>query len=47
MYAISNIFRALSIKTNQIPEDIRSIKKPIVGFIGSISEYKLDFNLII
>jgi len=29
-----------------IPEDIRSISKPRIGFIGAISEYKVDFDLI-
>jgi len=29
-----------------IPEDIQRIGKPIVGFIGAISGYKLDFDLI-
>ena len=35
-----------TIKKSEIPNDIKNIQKPIVGFIGSISEYKLDFKLI-
>ncbi len=30
----------------KIPNDIKEIKKPIIGFIGAISQYKVDFNLI-
>lgn len=30
----------------QIPEDIRNIPSPRLGFIGAISGYKLNFNLI-
>jgi len=29
-----------------VPPDISGIKKPVAGFIGAISEYKLDFRLI-
>lgn len=29
-----------------IPEDIANIKPPIIGFIGTIVSYKLDFSLI-
>ena len=29
-----------------IPEDISSIPKPVIGFVGAIDEYKLDFRLI-
>lgn len=39
--------KSKTIPKNEIPEDIKFIKKPIVGFFGSISEYKLDFNLIL
>ena len=28
------------------PKDLENIKKPIIGFIGAISEYKLDIKLI-
>ena len=38
--------KSLSIDINKIPQDIKIIKKPIVGFIGSISEYKINFKLI-
>jgi hypothetical protein len=30
----------------KIPNDIKEIPKPIIGFIGAISGYKLDFELI-
>ena len=29
-----------------IPEDISSIPKPVIGFMGAVDEYKLDFQLI-
>ncbi len=33
-------------RASEIPEDIANIKHPIIGFIGTIVLYKLDFNLI-
>lgn len=34
-------------RTNiEIPKDIENINKPIIGFVGAISSYKVDFNLI-
>jgi len=30
----------------RIPDDIARIKKPVIGFVGAISAYKLDFELI-
>ena len=33
-------------KNTKIPNDIKEIPKPIIGFIGAISGYKLDFELI-
>ena len=30
----------------QIPQDLLSIPKPIIGFIGAIDKYKIDFKLI-
>ena len=38
--------KSLKIQIDNIPLDIKRIKKPIIGFIGSISEYKLDYKLI-
>ncbi|MAV79615.1 MAG: glycosyl transferase [Flavobacteriaceae bacterium] len=38
--------KAPNLSFEEIPNDIKKIKKPLVGFIGSISEYKLDFKLI-
>lgn len=30
-----------------IPEDIKNISKPIIGFIGAIDRYKLDFDMVL
>ena len=38
--------KALTTHIDKIPSDIKCINKPIIGFIGSISEYKLDYKLI-
>ena len=38
--------RALTIDGENIPNDLLVIPKPIIGFIGAISNYKLDFDLI-
>ena len=38
--------KALTTNTENIPLDIKCINKPIIGFIGSISEYKLNYKLI-
>lgn len=38
--------KAPTLSLEEIPDDIKNIKKPIVGFIGAISEYKLDYQLI-
>tara|TARA_S200000501_G_scaffold116537_1_gene109522 strand:- start:972 stop:2132 length:1161 start_codon:yes stop_codon:yes gene_type:complete len=38
--------KSLSTHIDDIPTDIKSISKPIIGFIGSISEYKLNYKLI-
>ena len=38
--------KSLSTHFDDIPPDIKSISKPIIGFIGSISEYKLNYKLI-
>jgi len=29
-----------------IPEEIKNIKKPVIGFVGAISKYKIDFSII-
>lgn len=39
-------FNKATKKNKEIPNDMKNIKKPIAGFIGAISEYKLDFALI-
>jgi len=38
--------KSLSTHIDDIPQDIKCISKPIIGFIGSISEYKLNYKLI-
>ena len=38
--------KSLSIHIDRVPQDIKKIRKPIVGFIGSVSEYKINFELI-
>ena len=38
--------KSLSTHIDDIPPDIKCISKPIIGFIGSISEYKLNYKLI-
>ncbi|AAP99103.1 MULTISPECIES: glycosyltransferase family 1 protein [Prochlorococcus] len=38
--------KALNIKRNNIPEDLMILKSPVIGFVGAISNYKLDFSLI-
>ncbi len=35
-----------SCQQGRIPEDIQSIPHPRIGFIGAISEYKVDFELV-
>lgn len=44
----ANIDHFLQVLTKklEIPHDIKGIKKPVIGFIGAIDEYKLDFELI-
>lgn len=37
--------KALDDKT-EIPDDIKNIPSPIIGFIGALSTYKIDFELI-
>jgi glycosyltransferase involved in cell wall biosynthesis len=29
-----------------IPDDLRALKKPVAGFIGNLSSYKVDFELV-
>lgn len=33
-------------KLNSLPEDLLNIPRPLVGFVGAISDYKLDFKLL-
>lgn len=33
-------------KKISIPKELNDLKKPIVGFIGAVSDYKLDFELL-
>ncbi|MFC2061472.1 glycosyltransferase [Elusimicrobiota bacterium] len=32
--------------SGRVPQDIKDIKRPVAGFIGAVSEYKLDIELI-
>jgi len=41
-----NHFNAAMDEKTPIPDDINKYEKPVVGFIGAISGYKLDFELI-
>jgi glycosyltransferase involved in cell wall biosynthesis len=34
-------------KEKEVPEDLRRISPPIIGFIGAISDYKLDLSFIL
>tara|TARA_Y100001968_G_scaffold333938_1_gene401426 strand:- start:4874 stop:6040 length:1167 start_codon:yes stop_codon:yes gene_type:complete len=38
--------KALEITHEYIPSDLFEISKPRIGFIGAVSSYKIDFNLI-
>ena len=38
--------KALTIKERDFPVELSTIDSPIIGFIGAISNYKLDFSLI-
>lgn len=33
-------------ETVVVPDDIKNLPKPIIGFVGAISGYKVDFNLL-
>lgn len=51
-YLFSNVadyshFSKADDKKLAIPNDVVSIKKPIIGFIGAISAYKQDFDLLL
>lgn len=37
----------LAISSRRIPKDLFKIKRPIVGFIGSMDDWRLDMNLLI
>ena len=39
-------FSKARMETTVIPEDVSDIKKPIIGFVGAISSYKVDFELL-
>lgn len=41
-----NHFNSALDPDTQVPTDIEEFPKPIVGFVGAISSYKLDFDLI-
>lgn len=39
--------KALSLDPELMPSDLAAIAGPIIGFVGAISQYKLDFDLIV
>ena len=39
-------FNSILYKNVLTPEDLKNVKKPIIGFHGAVSKYKLDFKLI-
>ncbi len=39
-------FSEARLESTDIPADIAAIKRPIIGFIGAISGYKVDFSLL-
>lgn len=41
----NHFYSALNLET-EIPQDLKEIPCPRIGFMGAISEYKLDFDLI-
>ena len=41
-----NHFSQSRLPETQIPDDISNISKPIIGFVGAISGYKVDFGLL-
>lgn len=50
-YLVENVgdiehFAKARSSTDQIPSDMKSIKKPVMGFIGSLDAYKVDLDLI-
>lgn len=40
-------FRQAADPLTVIPEDIRDLPGPVIGFVGAISGYKIDFNLLL
>lgn len=41
-----NHFNKAVTKEYSLPSDLENIKGPILGFIGAVSSYKIDFNLL-
>jgi len=40
-------FRKASLKETPVAEPIRDLPRPVVGFVGAISDYKVDFGLLV
>ena len=40
------LYDKVSNENSEPPEDIKEIKHPIIGFVGAIDKYKLDFKLL-
>lgn len=39
-------FNRATIISTEVPQDLASLKKPVIGFVGAISSYKVDFGLL-
>lgn len=46
MYVIITIFSKSQHDKTVIPDELKLIKEPIIGFFGAISKYKINFDLI-
>ncbi|MFC1559873.1 glycosyltransferase [Candidatus Margulisiibacteriota bacterium] len=42
----TELFMKAMDKDLEIPDDIKNIKKPVIGFVGAVDRYKVDFELL-
>ncbi len=40
-------FRKASLDETEVPEEIRKLPGPVIGFVGALSDYKIDFLLLL
>ncbi|MFH1681557.1 MAG: glycosyltransferase [Candidatus Eisenbacteria bacterium] len=40
-------FRRATLPETEVPPALRSLPRPVVGFVGALSDYKVDFGLLI